>query len=553
MLTDDISRAKAFNEYFLSVFTHSNSVQYAAETHPTTMSDNVIFSPDVVCKALHNAKHTLSSGPDAIPSLFWAKVASAVSFPVSVIFTSSYMFSKLPDEWKCATVRPLFKKGNPSITSNYRPISLTCTLCKVMETIIKDNLLHFALSNSIIAPNQYGFLPNRSTCSQMLDCNYEWRQALDNNNSVDVIFIDFSKAFDVVPHAKLIHKLAQMGICDQTLKWLQAFLAERRQVVDINGTISAPGAVTSGVVQGSVVGPILFVLYINDLPAACRDCIIALFADDAKAYKIIKTPQDRLLLQLSLTALWFWALKWDLQLSVDKCLYLQLGYTDQSLSYTLGTHILKPCNNVRDLGITIQSNLKPGMHCTEIAHKANIRAMLILKSFLSQDPQNFIRAFIVYVRPLLEYCTPVWCPFNKGDIDVIENVQRYFTRKVSRMCHLAPTSYSNRLSHFNLQRLELRRIHSDLLLMYKITHSTVHTMLSHVIRPADRTGMNTRGNRYKLNIARTNKQVFSSFFTHRVAPIWNFLPDYCFYIDNISSFKRKLHGVDFSRFLKGRE
>jgi len=303
----------------------------------------------------------------------------------------------------------------------------------------------------------------------MLDCKYDWRRALDNNDIVDVILIDFSKAFDVVPHTDLIEKLASMGVCTLTLHWIQAFLSDRSQVVNVNGTTSTPGAVTSGVIQGSVVGPILFVLYINDLPAACPECETMLFADDAKQYKVIKTPEDRKILQSSLTALCNYAKKWKLQLSFEKCLYLQLGYSNKSVTYALDSHTLRPCTSARDLGITLQSNLKPGKHCTEIAHKASIRANLILKSFLSREPQNLSKAFAFHVRPLLEYCAPVWCPFNKGDINVIENVQRTFTSRTFRLCHLTPASYEERLAYLGLQRLERRRIHSDLLLMFKIT------------------------------------------------------------------------------------
>jgi hypothetical protein len=321
VITDDALKAQAFNDYFVSVFGQSTTYEIPIITS-TLKSNDVIFSPNVTYNALRNAKNTLSSGPDAIPSAFWANVAAAVSFPVSVIFTSSYMFSALPDDWKSAIVRPLFKKGDPYAVSNYRPISLTCTLCKIMETIIKNNLIDFALTNHIISNNQHDFLPNQSTCTQMLDCNYDWRTALDNNNCVDVIFIDFKKAFDVVPHHKLINKLASLGICSLTLKWLRAFLTNRSQVVDINGTHSAHGTVTSGVIQGSVCGPTLFLLYVNDLPNSCPDCEIALFADDAKAHKVIRSAQDRFALQSSLTALCAWADRWMLLLALDKCLYI---------------------------------------------------------------------------------------------------------------------------------------------------------------------------------------------------------------------------------------
>jgi hypothetical protein len=286
------------------------------------------------------------------------------------------------------------------------------------------------------------------------------------------------------------------------------------------------------------------------LPAACPECEIVLYADDAKAYKVIKNRQDRALLQSSLNALCTWAKRWLLTLSLDKCLYLQLGYNDASLFYVLDGHVLRPSGVVRDLGITIQSNLKPGMHCTEIAHKANIRANLILKSFLSHDPHNLARAFSVYVRPLLEYSTPVWSPCGKGDIEIIENVQRTFTRKVFHLCHLPQTNYEGRLLHLGLQRLELRRIHNDLIFLFKIMHGTVHSKLRHVLHFANT--VNTRGHRHKLFITRTHKQVLSTFFVCRVSPIWNFLPDACFNVNQLDYFKRKLKEIDFSRFLKGR-
>ena len=179
VLTDDASKAAAFNAYFVSVFTQASQNHGTPTHHPTFTSDTVSFTPDIVFKALSCAKNTLSSGPDAIPSLFWSKVAASVTFPVSVLFTSSYVFSTLPTEWKTAIVQPLYKKGDPCTVSNYRPISLTCTLCKIMEGIVKDNLLNFALSNNIITNNQHGFLPGRSACTQMLDCQYDWRCALD--------------------------------------------------------------------------------------------------------------------------------------------------------------------------------------------------------------------------------------------------------------------------------------------------------------------------------------------------------------------------------------
>lgn len=453
IIIDDEYKARAFNTYFSSVFSVQSNDLAITANHSQLNSSHAIsgivdFSPRVVYEAMRKTKVGYSVGPDLIPSIFWVKLASELTLPISIIFAASYHFSTLPLDWKCAHVIPLFKKGDPSLASNYRPISLTSTLCKIMESIIKDNLTHFAALHGIINPNQHGFMSGKSTCSQLLETHFDWCSGLDDGGYFDVITIDFRKAFDVVPHNKLLSKLSCLGVCGQTLLWISTFLSDRKQCVSINGKRSSLSNVSSGVIQGSVLGPLLFTLYINDLPAACVDCTIKLFADDVKAYKRICTAADRVILQSALNDLCAWAFKWGLGLSVEKCCFFQIGYHNLTLVYRLGDEILSPCSHILDLGITINFNLKPSQHCSLIASKASVRSKLILKSFLSRDPFILARAFTTYVRPTLEYCSPVWSPHNKCDIDLIENVQRSFTRKLFYICHIAPTSYENMIGHF---------------------------------------------------------------------------------------------------------
>jgi ribonuclease P/MRP protein subunit RPP40 len=376
--------------------------------------------------------------------------------------------------------------------------------------------------------------------------------ALDNNIVSDVILIDFSKAFDVVPHSKLINKLASLGVCDPTLRWITAFLCGRAQSVVLNGVCSCPSAVTSGVIQGSVLGPTLFALYVSDLPAACPNCSIGQYADDTKASRQITTPRDRVILQSSLDSLCDWAARHELALSLDKCSYLQVGYTDSAITYTVGSRVLKPSHVVTDLGIVVQSNLKPGLHCTQVASRANARARLILESFLSRDTSCLTRAFTTYVRPQLEYATPVWSPHLKQDIDLIEGVQRTFTRKLFYICGLPPTTYNERLRLLGLQRLELRRLHCDLLFMFKLTHGiTDCQLLKRAITHAPRSGL--RGHRYKLLVPSAKKLVLSSHFIIRTIPVWNSLPDYCFVPDSYYAFKVKIAKVDLCKYMIGKE
>ena len=169
-----------------------------------------------------------------------------------------------------------------------------------METMIKYNLYEFGNKYNIFSTSQHGFLFDRSTCTQLLECNYDLCRALDAGDEVDVVFVDLRKAFDVVPHVKLIAKLEAFGVCCKTLRWIRAFLKDRKQTVRLNGKISNSNSIVSSVVQGSILGPLLFTFYVNDLPTACPECIIKLYADDSKAYKIITHPSDRNTLQLSL-------------------------------------------------------------------------------------------------------------------------------------------------------------------------------------------------------------------------------------------------------------
>ena len=172
---------------------------------------------------MRRVNNSLASGPDGIPSYFWKKLASVLSLPVSILFTASYHFSVLPSDWTCTFVQPLFKKNDPSNVSNYRPISLTSALCKVMETIVKDNLIKFAVSHKILNENQHGFVPGKSTCSQLLEALYDWTSGLDVGDIYDVVTIDFRKAFDVIPHDILVHKLIAVGVCEQSVRWIASF------------------------------------------------------------------------------------------------------------------------------------------------------------------------------------------------------------------------------------------------------------------------------------------------------------------------------------------
>ena len=260
-----------------------------------------------------------------------------------------------------------------------------------METIIKDNMLSHVTLHNMLNLNQHGFLPKHSTTSQFLECLQDWNYNSDSGTATDVIYIDFRKAFDSVSHSKLIQKLYTFSFCNNTINWIKCFLSDRTQAVRCCNSVSSSISVSSGVPEGSVLGPLLFVLFVNDLPALCKPCQIKLYADDVKIFYKISNPADRTTLQNCLDRVLTWSQSNKLIISIDKCSFLQIGYTDPTISYNIGVNIIRTTNSVCDLGIAIDSTLKWSLHCIKIAKKANSRANLILKSFLSRRPDHFIQ------------------------------------------------------------------------------------------------------------------------------------------------------------------
>ena len=203
--------------------------------------------------------------------------------PLNILFSKSLNTGIVPDNWKKGLVVPIHKKGSRKLASNYRPITLTSVIGKVLESIVRDVLLQHFSSYNLLSNYQHGFIPGRSCVTQLLCVLDDWTRAMFEGHNTDVIYFDFSKAFDTVPHKRLIHKLKAYGINGKLLVWLQDFLSDRQQRVIVNSTFSSWRPVTSGVPQGSILGPLLFSIYVNDLPSIVSS-ILFLFADDLKQF-----------------------------------------------------------------------------------------------------------------------------------------------------------------------------------------------------------------------------------------------------------------------------
>ena len=263
-------------------------------------------------------------GPDSIHPRLLHELKDIVASPLANIFNVSLSSAAIPSQWRQANVSPTFKKGDKKLPENYRPGSLTSIPCKLLERILKDKIMEHLQTNRLLSPHQHGFRPARSCASQLLEVLDFLTMALDEGKSVDIIYLDFKKAFDSVPHARLLHKVEAYGITGNILGWIKAFLSDRSQQVLIEGVSSKCCKVKSGVPQGLVLGPLLFLLYINDLPD-CVKTAVKMFADDLKLYGTSDTSESRKLLQDDLCNLEDLSTKWQLPFNVAKCKVLHFG------------------------------------------------------------------------------------------------------------------------------------------------------------------------------------------------------------------------------------
>jgi len=549
-ITNDSCKAEKLNNFFSSVFTVDNNVlpifaAITANTDNKDVMDDVDFSIDDVYKVLRQLKPKFSAGPDGYNAFFLKNVAWPIAFPLSLLFSQSFCNGDIPAIWRQAIVTPSFKKGNPSDPNNYRPISLTCICCKVMESVVKKHMLDFLLLHGKISKQQHGFLAKHSTCSQLTECVNDWSVHLNVRNQVDIVYIDFCKAFDSVVHSKLIYKLESMGIRGKLLAWIAAFLSDRSQVVRIGRSVSGRVNVISGVPQGSVLGPLLFLVYINDIVEIFDDKVtVKMFADDVKIYVVIDNISDCVLLQKSLEKLQVWASDWQLQVSITKCAVLQMGVRKINYQYNINDIILPTVDSIRDLGIIVCKNLKFNKHVDNIVARAHQRASLILRCFKSRDTTTLCRAFVVYVRPLVEYCSQIWSPSYLSDIYKIERVQRRFTRRLKGMNSL---SYGQRLNKLKLETLELRRLKFDLLFVFKILNGLVSVSREVFNFSAM---LNLRGHNCKLVKPISHVNCRLHVFVSRIVDAWNVLPQNAINATNVNVFKSVVNDVNFNKFLQ---
>ena len=536
--TDDENEiANILNDYFASVFTNEDNTAQppAVPSHDEAATiDSFTISEIDILRVINKMKVNKTPGPDKISPRILKEVKHEITKPLSMIFNKSLTFGKVPNEWKLANVTPIFKKGDKSQPKNYRPISLTSVACKLMETLIRDKLVNFLEENKIIKDSQHGFRNKRSCLTNLLDFYSDVYNMYDDTRAVDVIYLDFQKAFDKVPHIRLLSKIHGHGIRGNIHRWLGDWLSERKQRVVINGNSSDWRDVISGVPQGSVLGPILFIIYVNDIDDGITSKITK-FADDTKIASKITTTEDRENLQSDLDRLSNWAQKWQMNFNVDKCKVLHIGSNNDQVGYSMNGAELSKVDQERDLGVLISKDLKPSLQCKEVIKTANKLIGFIGRTFEHKSEKVIRTLYNSLVRPHLEYCVQFWSPYYRKDIDKLERVQRRVTKMIPR---LRNKPYEERLKELNLFSLSKRRLRGDLIEVFKMFKGFDNLNVDDYLT-VDRTHA-TRSNGYKIVGKRFTSNEAKHFFFNRIVNVWNGLPANIADCKTIETFKKRL-------------
>ena len=448
----------------------------------------------------------------------------------------------MPDIWKQANITPIFKKNDASDPTNYRPISLLSSIGKVLKKLVHKRIFNFFRDNQVITTLQSEFVPGDSTVNQLVDIYNTFCKALDEGKEVRAIFCDISKAFDRVWHKGLLFELESVGIGGSLLNWFTDYLDNRVQRVVLPGTSSSWASVNAGVPQGSILGPLLFLVYINDIVEDINSTI-RLFADDTSLYVIVDNPTDAAeKLNYDMEKIHQWASKWLVTFNPSKSESLFFSRKHNRPSHPPIYMNQQPINVVnlhKHLGIAFSSDCKWHDHITELKTKAWHRINIMRKLKLTLDRKSLETIYFSFIRHLLEYADVVWDNCTQYEVDELEKIQIEAARIVTGATKLV--SIDSLYTETGWETLSCRRLNHKLLLCFKMKSGLCPTYLSSLVPPS--VGNNTvysLRNANDIQTLQTNTQLYYNSFLPSAVRLWNDLPDEIQNSITIASFKRGL-------------
>ena len=522
--------AELFGRYFNSVFTPPPDSVCPTSTHDEGEESLISYLSSIeikdneVLKIIQGLKKEKSPGPDGITPMMLKLSSHSITPVLCKFFRLSLSLGVVPQSWKQANITPIFKSGDKTLVKNYRPIALTSIICKILERVVTDALQSHLSDNCLLNPNQHGFVKGRSCVTQLMNITNMWLNLLDRSPppKIDVIFFDFAKAFDIMPHDLLLTKLfSQFYVSGKIWNWISSFLLGRKQRVIFRGATSSWFSVTSGVPQGSVLGPCLFNLFINDLLSQTQSKCV-LFADDTLLYKPVYSPLDSLILQHDIDRIHSWCVQNKMTINTAKSKVLRITWARNpgEPHYFYNDTRLDSVSEYKYLGVMINNKLSWNTHVDYVIKKANRMFGFILSVSKSLTPSSVFSLFKTIVLPIIEYGQPVWHLHHQNLIGKIENVQRRVTRIVLKQ-RRQEMAYQTRLQLLNWQSLECRRKFTLIVYIMKALYGLVRC--DAVRRNIVVNGRHLETVRFNHLRARTNRLHLSAI--NSFPRYWDELPD----------------------------
>ena len=547
--------ADLLQEQFSSVFSNPNSPDVRDPDFPSPPiqhlqeSEHFKFSDEDIVSAITSIPHNSASGPDGVPSILLKNCAKELCCPIRIIWEESFECGTVPKFYKETHITPIFKKGDRARAANYRPVALTSHIIKVYERVLRGVMVDFIEKNQLLCDNQHGFRSGRSCLTQLLSHVDDIVQGLVNNADTDAIYLDFAKAFDKVDHRLLLLKMKRMGFHEKLIKWIESFLTNRKQCVLLDGVSSLAAVILSGVPQGTVLGPLLFILFINDMKLCVTGSIIRFFADDTRILRHIYSLADAEILQHYLNCVVKWAKCNNMALHEDKFELLVHKHCPQNTlldhPFAILTQVyqvsdgnmLYPSKMVKDLGVMVSADLSWSPHVTLIAERARKVAAWVLSAFKTRNKVTMLTLYKSLIRSHLEYCCPLWNISKSADIQQLEGVQRTFTTRIDGIQHL---NYWQRLKALNLMSLQRRRERYTIIHMWKVLHgkcpNNVNIQFSATLRHGQKAVIPT----LNKSSSQRNQTLYDNSFAVIGPRLWNLIPPNMHTIEDPLHFKEML-------------
>ena len=455
LVTNNKEMANVLQKQYQSAFSQPLDTYHTYPSKCANTLEDLDFDETDIVEAINSISQNSSPGPDGFPAILLKKCKEALAKPIKIFWRTCLDSGTTINLHKTNNITPIFKGGDQGEASNYRPVSLTSHLTKIFEKIVRKSIIQHFDENDLFNSSQHGFREGRSCLSQLLTHFDSVLTELEEGKDVDVIYIDFSKAFDKVDHTILMNKLKAVGLNGKLLAWIESFLTKRKQIVVVDGESSEAAETISGVPQGSVLGPLLFIIMIGDINENVEYSTLSSFADDTRLKKAIQNLLDTFKLQADLNHIYKWALDNNMMLNGKKFEHIHYGKNNKSNGYfTEHSKIIEEKSTVKDLGVVLTDDTSFKQHINNMIKKATELIGWVLRTFKSRSKEVMTTLWKSLIIPHLDYCSQLWNPQEKGLIQEIEAVQRSFTRQINSVKSL---SYWERLKELGMYSLQRRR------------------------------------------------------------------------------------------------